>query len=176
VRTVAVRTLHALAYLHDVLGVCHRDVKHQNIFLQRSGDVRTAVLGDLGHARSLETGEEASTLGSMLGTFLFNPPEMQENAPGPHTRRVDIYQMGATLYVLIVGCGPNRLDEVVDVLANASFFTNPDAIAAWEAAAAADGPAGAARAACVRRMLAHNPADRGSAMDNLTDPWVAGAV
>ena len=176
VRTVAARTLHALSYLHETLGVAHRDVKHQNIFLKRAGDVSTAVLGDMGHARSLNTGEEASTLGSTLGTVSFNPPEMGRDAPGPHTRRVDLYQLGAMLYLLILGPGPQRLHNIMNVIAQRTFFTDPAAIAALIAAAAAEGPSGAARAVCVRRMLADDPQDRRSAIDNMGDPWVIGAV
>ena len=176
VRTVAQRMLAALAYLHDSLGVAHRDLKHQNVFLKRAGDVGTAVLGDLGHARSLNTQEQASTHGANLGTRDFNPPEMRLGAPGPHTRRVDIYQLGALLYLLVFGIGTYALNDLVDVLRHRAFFTHPPAIAAWNAAAAAGGAAGAARAACLRRMLANQPLDRGSARDNLADPWVAGAV
>ncbi len=175
-RTVAARTLHALSYLHETLGVAHRDLKHQNIFLKRAGDVSTAVLADLGHARSLNTGEAALTHGFTLGTGTFNPPEMGRDAPGPHTRRVDMYQLGAMLYILVLGPGPRRLHNIMDVLTQRTFFTQPAAIAAWTTAAAADGPSGAARAACIQRMLADLPLDRGSAIDNMGDPWVIGAV
>ena len=175
-RTVAARTLHALSYLHETLHVAHRDVKHENIFLKRAGDVSTAVLADVGHARSLNTGEEASTLGSTLGTWRFNPPEMGVGKTGPHTRRVDIYQVGALLFTIMFGIGQQRLHNIMDVVSKRLFFTDPDAVAAWNTAAAADGVSGAARAACVRRMLADDPQDRGGAFENMQDHWVIGRV
>ena len=174
VRTVAARLLTALAYLHDVLGVVHRDVKPLNVFLAVAGDVSTAVLGDVGHSRSLATGELASTTGCTLGTSPFRPPEFVFTMQ-PHGRPVDLFQLGVSLYLLVVGCGPHRVADVAAVFARHAYFSRA-ASAAWDAAAAAGGAAGAARAACVRRMMAMDPADRGTAAENLSDPWVAGAV
>ena len=168
VHTVAARMLAALAYLHDELGVAHRDVKLLNAFLD--DDVGSVVLGDMDHARSLATGEAASTTGFMVGTLPFNPPEMRLGFLGTHGRQVDIYQLGVMLYLLL---SPRMLYNP-DVFNHYSFFTHPDALAAWNAAAAADGAAGAARAVFVRRMMADDPALRGTAAQNRADPWLAG--
>lgn len=173
VRTVATRVLSALAYLHDTLHVVHRDVKPLNIFLARADDLTTVVLGDVGHSRSLATNERASTTGTSLGTEQLRPPEC--DFLRPHGRPVDIYQLGASLYVLILCCGPFKVASPDRVFATRALF-HGDALAQWNSAAAAGGKVGAARAACVRRMMDVSPDNRKTAAENLEDPWVADTV
>jgi serine/threonine protein kinase len=168
-RAVAARTLTALAYLHETLHVVHRDVKLLNIFLRVGGDVRTCVLADVGHSRSLATGELASTRRG-LGTQLFAPPEFLLRRK--HTHAVDIYQLGACLVALLICAGPGGVAEPATLFNDQAHFEVPE----WEAAARAGGPGGAARRDCIERMMEVAPLSRGTARKNLEDAWVSGAV
>lgn len=72
--------------------IIHRDIKPQNIFINRDGDFK---LGDFGIARTMES----SNLGTMVGTYSYMAPEVFLNRPYDH--RVDVYSLGMVLYWIL---------------------------------------------------------------------------
>jgi serine/threonine protein kinase len=86
--------LEVLAAAHD-LGIIHRDIKPDNLFIQTDG--RLKVL-DFGIARMREGAPRAmiTRTGTALGTLSYMPPEQ---ARGIHIDgRADLYSVGATLF------------------------------------------------------------------------------
>jgi tetratricopeptide (TPR) repeat protein len=89
----------ALEHAHRS-GVVHRDVKPENVIIDRAGKPH---LMDFGLAREQQSLERLTLPGSVLGTPAYMAPEQARGdtqAQGPHT---DIYALGASLYRSLAG-------------------------------------------------------------------------
>ncbi|MCX6569614.1 MAG: serine/threonine protein kinase [Candidatus Aminicenantes bacterium] len=82
------------------LGVIHRDLKPQNIMIDRDGN---AKIMDFGIARSLHTKGVTGT-GVIIGTPEYMAPEQAEGRDVDH--RADIYALGAILFEMVTGRVP----------------------------------------------------------------------
>lgn len=85
----------ALAHAHEK-GVIHRDIKPDNILLDKSGKVRVI---DFGVARFFDDLSVTYT-GQLVGTPLYMSPE-QVTGRGAIDPRTDIYSLGLVLYELL---------------------------------------------------------------------------
>jgi len=102
-RTDAVRLVvtiaHALQYAHE-RGVVHRDVKPDNVLIDREGK---PYLVDLGLAL---TNENAGRGPKTLGTPAYMSPEQARGEGHRVDGRTDIYSLGVVLYELLAGRRP----------------------------------------------------------------------
>ena len=96
---LAKQILEGLAEAHR-LGVVHRDLKPQNIMIDREGN---AKIMDFGIARSLHTRGVTGT-GVIIGTPEYMAPEQAEGRDIDH--RVDIYALGAIMFEMVTGRVP----------------------------------------------------------------------
>jgi len=93
----------ALHHCHS-LGVVHRDVKPENIFISEwkvdsnGRKFPTLKLGDFGTATQLRKGEEIK---QSVGTLAYLAPEMVQG--GWTSSAVDIWSLGIVLCVILTG-------------------------------------------------------------------------
>jgi serine/threonine protein kinase/Tfp pilus assembly protein PilF len=97
--SVAKQVCEGLAEAHR-LGVVHRDLKPQNIMIDREGNAR---IMDFGIARSIK-GRGITGSGVMIGTPEYMSPEQAEVKEVD--QRSDIYSLGVILYEMVTGRVP----------------------------------------------------------------------
>jgi serine/threonine protein kinase/tetratricopeptide (TPR) repeat protein len=91
------------------LGVVHRDLKPQNIMIDKNGNAKVM---DFGIARSIEAAGMTQT-GVMIGTPDYMSPEQAEGEEAD--QRSDIYAMGVILYEMVTGDVPFKGDTAFSV-------------------------------------------------------------
>ncbi|NIN91731.1 protein kinase [bacterium] len=97
--SIANQVCEGLAEAHR-LGVVHRDLKSNNIMIDKEGNVR---IMDFGIARSLEA-KGITGAGVMIGTPEYMSPEQVEGKEVD--QRSDIYSLGVILYEMVTGRVP----------------------------------------------------------------------
>jgi eukaryotic-like serine/threonine-protein kinase len=104
---IVVELLSAVQFAH-ANNVVHRDIKSQNILIDRHGKVKVT---DFGIARA---GDSSMTeAGSILGTAQYLAPEQ---AKGERVdERSDLYSVGVVLYEMLTGSVPFKGDSAVTV-------------------------------------------------------------
>ena len=86
-------------------GVLHRDLKPQNILVDRDGQPHVT---DFGLAKRVDAGREVTQTGAWAGTPEYMPPEQAAGEFKGLTTAADIYSLGAILYTLLTGDPPFR--------------------------------------------------------------------
>lgn len=97
-----------LAAAH-ALGVVHRDVKPENVYVDWSGGQEVIKVVDFGIAAVVESGrgermETLTAAGSVVGTPAYVAPERVMG--GTYDGRVDVYAVGVMLYEMVCGVTP----------------------------------------------------------------------
>jgi serine/threonine-protein kinase len=103
--TLGLLTAVGLAHRH---GIVHRDIKAQNILIDRNG---AAKVTDFGIARAGDSG--MTEAGSILGTAQYLSPEQARGLPVDE--RSDLYSVGIVLYEMLTGRVPFSGDSAVNV-------------------------------------------------------------
>src|SRR5215208_6291785 len=102
VRRILREIADALSYAH-VRGVIHRDIKPDNILLDR--DSGRATVTDFGIARAMEGGTRLTVTGIAVGTPTYMSPEQAEGEREIDGRS-DIYSLGVLGYQMLAGRVP----------------------------------------------------------------------
>jgi serine/threonine-protein kinase len=125
---IALPLAEALATAH-ARGIVHRDVKPDNVMIERRSDRSRVVITDFGvaHIRGLET---MTASGALVGSPAYMSPEQaraHEVGPG-----ADIWALGVLLYEMATGCLPFPGKDPFCVIASIvrGTFRRPSQIAA----------------------------------------------
>lgn len=92
-----------VAYLHSK-GVCHRDLKLENILLDKSSSgVPIIKVCDFGYSKSSLLHSAAK---STVGTPAYIAPEVLKRQPSYDGKLADVWSCGVTLFVMLIGSYP----------------------------------------------------------------------
>jgi eukaryotic-like serine/threonine-protein kinase len=108
----------ALAHAH-VLGIIHRDIKSENIFIIRHGGMDVVRVLDFGISKMSMTGKVFETdvslvkTQSMLGSPVYMSPEQMRNEKVDV--RSDVWSVGATLYEAVAAEVPFNAPSIPEI-------------------------------------------------------------
>jgi serine/threonine-protein kinase len=165
---IAMQICRALAAAH-ARGVVHRDMKPDNVFLQRTVDGEIVKIVDFGIAQ-LRSSEEAAQseprrrrltkTGMIFGTPEYMAPEQAGGRGTDH--RVDVYAVGVILYEMFSGAVPFTGDSFIAVL-SAAVHEPPPLLTAVNPELRIS----ASLQQVIMRALAKKPTDRFASMSEL---------
>ncbi len=144
----------AVTYIHS-RGLVHRDLKLENIFLDRKKNVK---LGDFGFARE----NDKSLLETWCGTLTYSSPEMLR-CDKYHGEPVDIWSLGIILYTLLHGQLP--FDDDDDLATHNKILHDDPIFPPFFNEDARD---------LITKMLHKNPAERPRAKEVLSHQFLQG--
>lgn len=123
--TIGIKICDALIEIHNA-GVVHRDIAPDNIFIDKSGNVKII---DFGSARLAKEDVEDKLIVLKPG---FAPPEQYEKIDLKNDRQkawTDIYALGATLYLGLTGkVPPEASDRKIDLEKGKDSLIKPNKI------------------------------------------------
>ncbi|KAK2983973.1 hypothetical protein RJ640_027298 [Escallonia rubra] len=104
----------ALNYIHSVIGVCHRDIKPQNLLV--NSQTHQLKLCDFGSAKMLMPGEPNI---SYICSRYYRAPELIFGAT-EYTTAIDMWSVGCVLAELLLGRplfpGESGVDQLVEII------------------------------------------------------------
>jgi len=119
----------AVQYAYDTNNVIHRDIKPDNIMIDRYGET---VLMDWGMGKAVsdgnqldeqssiffqpttfdsDSGSERTKVGTIKGTVHYMSPEQAQGLVDGLDHRTDVYLLGSTLYKMLSGKTPYRMES-----------------------------------------------------------------
>lgn len=155
VQRIFAQLVGAVSYVHSRSCV-HRDLKLENILLDKQGNVK---LVDFGFTREYEG--KSSYLQTWCGTVCYSAPEMIKGEKYA-AEKVDVWSLGIILFALLAGELP--FDEDDEAITKAKILKE-------EPVYPADMPEGGKR--LIASLMSKRPLVRPSLAEILVDPWLS---
>ena len=154
VQNIFTQLVGAVSYVHNMSCV-HRDLKLENILLDKNGNVK---LVDFGFTREYEG--KASYLQTWCGTICYSAPEMVKGEKYAG-EKVDVWSLGIILYALL--CGELPFDDDDEVTTKTRIMKEEPHYPVSMPQPARD---------LISALLSKRPLLRPSLADILTNPWL----
>ncbi|MBI5397353.1 MAG: SUMF1/EgtB/PvdO family nonheme iron enzyme [Verrucomicrobia bacterium] len=154
---ITVYIAQALQYAWNKSRLIHRDIKPDNIFVSKTGEIK---VGDLGLAKTVGGPSTSLTqTGMMMGSPHYISPE-QASAKKDIDFRADIYSLGCTLYHMLTGRPPYEGDDSLAVIGKHVHEPPPAIFMVWQQCPMP-------LALLVGKMLAKRPHERPQSYEEL---------
>lgn len=176
IQVYTLQMLEGLAYLHQS-GVVHRDIKPENILLDHNGVIKfvdfgaAKVIASTGKTRgsviqaSHAVKNNPENLNSMTGTPMYMSPEVITGQSTAKNGIVDIWSLGCCVLEMATGRRPwANLDNEWAIMYHIAAGHKPQLPSTDQLSEAGR--------KFLSRCLEHDPANRPSAVELLSDPWI----
>lgn len=162
--TLIEKVLSAVLYCHNH-GICHRDIKLDNLLYEDESEDAELKLIDFGFASSVRPGDE--TMHDQLGTPSYMAPELWAGSDRSYDSSVDMWALGATAYMLISGTRPfhNEDKRLKGLMIRYDPLRFPSKQWANVSPEAKD---------FCEALMQKQPRDRISASEAIRHPWITG--
>lgn len=150
-RNIFVQLLIAVDHLHRKVNLLHRDLKCDNIMIDKNMNIR---LIDFGFSRSID-----NLMMTPCGSTQYAAPEILQRQP--YTKAVDIWSMGIILYAIVFGFLPFDSDNM-NAMVNLILHLDP----------IIPKSASPELASLVLRMIQKDPKQRITLEEIFNHPWV----
>ncbi|GAA5811151.1 hypothetical protein MFLAVUS_004580 [Mucor flavus] len=145
----------AVKYMHS-LGVIHRDIKLENILVNKNNMLKIADFG-------WSVFDPKPRRNTFCGTLDYLPPEMIQNEP--HTNSVDMWALGVLAYEMLAGYPPfSTSDQAENPQRTYERITKVDLVFDTNMSSGAK--------SFISKLLVKNPLKRMTASDIESDPWI----
>ena len=155
VQKIFTQLVGAVSYVHNKSCV-HRDLKLENILLDKNGNVK---LVDFGFTREYQG--TTSYLQTWCGTICYSAPEMLKGEKYAG-EKVDVWSLGIILYALV--CGELPFDEDDDAATKVRILKEEPDYPSYMPEPAKE---------MIRKLLSKRTLIRPALTDLLKDPWLA---
>ncbi len=108
----------ALHAAHGV-GIIHRDIKPANIFLcneQNADGTPLVKVVDFGLSKMLDSAEQLTTVGLIIGTAEYMSPEATQADPAEVDVRTDVWSLGVVAYRMLTGKPPFQGEDMLGTM------------------------------------------------------------
>lgn len=176
IQVYTLQMLEGLAYLHQS-GVVHRDIKPENILLDHNGVIKfvdfgaAKVIAASGKTRNTinrkgsNPERKPENLNSMTGTPMYMSPEVITGQSTAKNGVVDIWSLGCCVLEMATGRRPwANLDNEWAIMYHIAAGHKPQLPSPEQLSEAGRN--------FLSRCLEHDPAQRPSAVELLSDPWI----
>lgn len=163
VKAVARQLLRAVEYLHDI-GVCHRDLKLENLMFKRKSSLSGLKIIDFGLSREEQPNKGQTEMRTLCGTLDYLAPELVTSNKS-YNNKVDIWSIGVIIYTLMSGGMPfyDKRDSRVVELIRRGVVTFPSRQWCGVSVEAKQ---------FIRELLCYDPEERPTAAKALQHPWL----